>query len=428
MNLLPFQQTGVDWLAEHFRAILGDEMGLGKTVQVLGLVNTCPGIRRVLIVCPATLKLNWVREIEAWCPGRSAVVVSGTSSQEIPKADFTILNYDILKHRVQDLAKQYDLVVADEAHNLKNTEAGRTRAFFGHLIGGNRLLFLTGTPIPNRPKELWPLLHAIDPKTWKDRGRFEATYCGGHLGEHGWWADGATNLGELNTEIAPIMLRRLKKAVLPDLPELFHQVLELEGEAGQVSLDGWRGLLQAAEVLGDIPESEVSRLRRQEGVAKIPQVIEHLEGLFSAGKEKLVVFAYHRDVIQALADHFISAARIDGGTPSHLRDRQVKMFQENNRCNLFIGQIQAAGEGITLTAADHVVFAEIDWVPGRLAQAAMRCHRIGQKQNVLVQYLVTAGTFDAWMGKTIVRKMQNIGEALGDMRVSAVEELSKFFA
>lgn len=401
-QLLPFQAEGKEWLTSNFRCLLADEMGLGKTVQVLSLAQELPGIQKVLIVCPASLKLNWIREMKTWAPKflNRHSVLSGASIGS--PSDFTVVNYDILSGRIDELAAvKWDLVVADEAHNLKNTQAKRSSAFFGNLINANRLILLSGTPIPNRPKELWPLLRALDETEWEDREKFEARYCGGHYGDRGWWADGSTNLGELNAKLQPFMLRRLKKDVLLELPDKFYQTVELETK------DVW-------SERDEITLDEMATLRREEGLAKVSSVCEHLEELL-VERKKVVVFHYHREVGLALFNHFPSSVWVHGGTENGTRQTLVDRFQNEVGTELFIGQIQAAGEGITLTASDTVCFAELDWVPGRMKQAEDRLHRVGQKANVLVQHLVGEGTFDAWMSELLIKKSLNAGIALGDI-------------
>lgn len=410
-QLLPFQQEGTAWLKSHFRCLLADEMGLGKTVQVLSLAQDLPGIQKVLIVCPASLKLNWVREMKMWAPkftDRHSVLSGATIGKP---SDFTVVNYDILAGRIDELAgTAWDLVVADEAHNLKNITAKRSSAFFGNLIAANRLILLSGTPIPNRPKELWPLLRALDEEVWADREKFEYAYCGGHYGDRGWWADGATNLGELNAKLQPYMLRRLKKDVLTELPDKFYQTVELETKNVWADKE-------------DISLDEMATLRRQEGLAKVSSVCEHLEELLIERK-KVVVFHFHREVGLALFNHFPRSVWVHGGTENGTRQTLVDRFRNETGTQLFIGQIQAAGEGITLTASDTVCFAELDWVPGRMNQATDRCHRIGQKNNVLVQHLVGEGTFDAWMSELLIKKSLNAGIALGD--IDPVAEFKKY--
>ena len=440
MKLYPFQEEGVEWLKNHFRAILADEMGLGKTCQTVGLINACPGIRNVLIVCPASLKLNWVGELKAWLEKPTTITYVEGRSFDISRCGrIVVINYDILVDHIDALAqRKWDLVVCDEAHMLKNHEAKRAKAFFSSLIGANRLLFLTGSPIMNRPAELWPLLRAISEKTAGSYIDFTTRYCGGH-GEdgRGWVAVGADNLEELNAKLAPVMLRRLKKDVLKDLPSKSRQVIEI-GEAASnwtkirdAHPDEWRRRLSriqeaGGDLLGGLRDS-LSSIRREDGLAKVPFVLSHVRMLLEAG-EKVILFGWHRDVIRALRASLDPACPVIAGeTSTKERHAAVERFQSDDSCRLIIGNIQSMGVGLTLTASSLVVFAELDWVPNALIQAEDRAHRIGQKNNVQVQYLVAGGTIDARMGPSLVRKLNHIDRAVdGKKYVQEAHEYSWF--
>lgn len=437
MSLYPFQQQGVEWLINHFRALLADEMGLGKTVQVVELTNRCPGIQKVLIVCPASLKINWGREFSAWGRrGLSLEVVCGTTPKP-SNADVIIINYDILNSQVGWLkGVKWDLVVADEAHMLKNTETLRGEAFFSNLLRANRLLFLTGSPIMNRPAEIWSLLYAIDPKLPGSYAEFTERYCGGHHEDgRGWVAMGAQNLGELNQKLGPVMLRRLKKNVLKDLPAKTREVIQL-GDTSP-STRNWKEKLANIRDEGDITvdlAEALSAQRREDGLAKLPFVVSHVSMLLEAG-QKVILFAWHRDVVLALRERLSPNCPIITGWVSAKEKQEAHdRFQRDPECRLIIGNIQAMGVGWTLTASSLVVFAELDWVPFSLIQGEDRAHRIGQKDNVHVQYLVAGGTIDSRMGPSLVRKMNQIDHAVDGItpEVQApefnwLEEVKEFF-
>lgn len=467
LELLPFQRAGVAYAAERSACLIGDEMGLGKTVQALALVNLHPEIQRVLIICPASLRLNWAREARKWLHRPMAVdVLTSTHVQPDLFAQLVVVNYDILAKAAPFLRQvEWDLLVVDEAHYCKNLDTKRAqqvlqlawqceekagRSGKSSLVPvaprAKRRLFLTGTPVLNKPMELWPLLHLLDPVAWPKFWGFGLRYCAGFQGRWGWDFTGASNLDELQERLrSTIMVRRLKSEVLTELPAKRRQVIELEpnGATGLVQ-SGWDSYRQHQEALealryqvqlAKVSESEeeyrqavdalregvrvafteMARVRHEEAVAKLPLVISHLRDCLEDG-HKVVVFAHHLDVLHALATEFGEQAVLLAGETSMV-DRQaaVDRFQTDDSCRLFVGSIKAAGVGITLTAAAHVVFAELDWVPANLSQAEDRCHRIGQVDSVLVQHLVFQGSLDATMAQRVVEKQEVIDRALDKM-------------
>ena len=385
-----------------------------------------------------------------------------------------VVNYDVL-HKHEDVlhASEFDVLIVDEAHYLKNQKARRSKMVFGIPaspklraagvpdvpgIRAKRRIFLTGTPIANRPAELFPLISYLDPISWPDFFRFAVRYCNGHRRQFsstksGWDFSGASNLEELQEKLrSTIMIRRLKKDVLTELPPKRRQVIELTPdesgrEALRAELDAYKshaedeiaGLEAEAELAlaADDPASyanavarlekgssarfeEISALRLETARAKIPVALEFIR---EAAEEsaKVVVFAHHKEVVRALAKEFGEEAVIlVGDTPMIERQEAVDRFQRDPNVRIFIGSIMAAGVGITLTAAAHVIFFELDWVPGNVSQAEDRCHRIGQKESVLVQHLVLEGSLDAIMAKKIVAKQNVIDRALDARRDPSV--------
>lgn len=405
MQLKPYQVTGAHFLASNTGAILADEMGLGKTAQAIEAMKQVGG--KVLIVCPASLKLNWRDEIMAWGLPEPFVVFSGN----IEPADITIINYDILKKNKKFLINQeFNVIVFDEAHYLKNPQTNRTKAAMA-LTAKHRWM-LTGTPILNRPIELWPLLFMCDPATWANKRKFIDRYCDPKIistnGFKHWDINGASNAEELAERLAPMMLRRMKMDVLDDLPEKTRQVILFPPDSREVK-DAIKiereaaSKLKGAEYLGAIASA-----RRMLGEAKIEASIEHIKNVLEE-TAKVVVFAHHKVVINRLFMGLsaYSPVMITGETSSVERHRVVERFQKQD-ARVFIGNLQAAGTGLTLTAASVAVFVEQDWTPGILAQAEDRIHRIGQKANALIQYLVFDGSLDANMAKTVARKEETI--------------------
>lgn len=405
MRLKPYQVTGAHFLASNTGAILADEMGLGKTAQAIEAVKQVGG--KVLIVCPASLKLNWRDEIMAWGLPEPFVVFSGN----IEPADITIINYDILKKNKKFLINQeFSVIVFDEAHYLKNPLTNRTKAAMA-LTAKHRWM-LTGTPILNRPIELWPLLFLCDPATWANKRKFIDRYCDPKIistnGFKHWDINGASNIEELADRLAPMMLRRMKMDVLDDLPEKTRQVIVFppnsRGVKDAIKIEREAASkLKGAEYLGAIASA-----RRMLGEAKIEASLEHIKNVLEETK-KVVVFAHHKVVINRLFMGLSAygPVMITGETSSVERHRVVERFQKQD-ARVFIGNLQAAGTGLTLTAASVAVFVEQDWTPGILAQAEDRIHRIGQKAHALIQYLVFDGSLDANMAKTVAKKEATI--------------------
>ena len=446
---LPFQRAGIAYASAHPNCLIADEMGLGKTIQAIGLINADPGIQSVLVICPASLKINWQRELTHWLVRPATIGIANGGG--LPTQDIVICNYDILKkHRDGLRARAWDLMICDESHYLKNPKTQRTAEVLGKKeitpIAARRRLFLTGTPIVNRPIELWPILHATAPETLGKSCKYHATrYCAGTQTRWGWDVTGASNLDELQEKLrATLMVRRLKKDVLRELPPKRRQVIELPANGAQGAIGAEQAgyaaheerlatLRAAAELAKAGPEqdynaavtalregaqaafAEISRLRHDTAVAKTPAVAAHiLEALESDGK--IVVMAHHHDVINGLSatltEAQVSHTILTGETSLTDRQAAVDRFQSDATCRVFIGSIQAAGVGITLTASAHVIFAELDWVPGNISQAEDRTHRIGQANSVLVQHLVLEGSLDVTMAHTLVAKQEVIDSAL----------------
>ena len=449
LEYLPYQRAGIAYGLARPSTLIADEMGLGKTIQAIGICNADPDARSILIICPDSLKLNWRREWERWdTKGLSVAVANG----KFPSADVCIINYDILrKHRAAIRSRSWDLLVVDEAHYIKNGKAQRTAEVLGKwnkdaakrlaAIEAKRRIFLTGTPIVNRPAEAWILVHSLAPDVFGSWFSYMTRYAAAHRTRWGWDTSGASHLDELQEKLrASIMVRRLKKDVLTELPPKRRQVIELPAaglesvvrhehevwQRQQDSLEALRVRVELAKASENAAEyeaavsalrqgemaafTELSRLRHETALAKLPQVIAHLQDSVEQGK--VVCFCHHKDVVAAILAEFPDAVSITGDTPMQVRQDAVDRFQSDESCRLFVGNIQAAGVGLTLTASSHVIFAELDWVPGNVSQAEDRCHRLTQVNSVLVQHLVLEGSLDATMARVIAAKQDVIDRAL----------------
>lgn len=433
---LPYQVDGIRFCASRKASLLADEMGLGKTIQAIGAINLL-GAKKVLVVCPAGLKLNWARELKSWLTVKRNVQILMTSGETIsPAADIVIVNYDLLTYGMkydkdgrilgggiydQLVSRDWAIGIFDEAHYMKNREAARTCAVLQKGRIASRCIykiFMTGTPVLNRPVELYPILRAaardvIEP--YSDFRQYAIRYCDGYLEKDTqiFRCEGATHTDELNERLHKnFMLRRLKADVLKDLPEKRYQIVPLSLTDATRKLVESEFQWDAAKfkriaVGGDL--GEMTTHRREIALAKLNQCCEFICSVFES-VEKLVVFAYHRDVIKGLAEnlsHF-NPVVVMGGISAKDKQNAVDQFQTDEKTRLFIGQIEAAGTGITLTAASHIVFVESSWVPGIVHQAIDRCHRIGQKNSVLAQFLVVEKSIEETIMRTIVDKMKVI--------------------
>lgn len=445
-EFLPFQRAGVSYAIARFLekrgCLIADEQGLGKTVEAIGVINAVEDIKKVLIVCPNTLKINWRDELKRWLTKPLEVAIISAGKDWNRAAAIQIVNYDLV-HKLTGLAEMnWDLRILDESHATKNAKTIRTKATLS--IPARYKLSLTGTPILNRPVDLWTTLSDLDPGTWDPKRGFFAfakRYCGATRGYGGHWDfSGASNTEELQDRLrSSLMIRRLKSQVLTELPAKRRSVIELptngaarlceseevEWERQEDRMRPLRVAVEMAKVSED-PEvyrqavealragqgaafAEMAKLRHDIGMAKLPKVIEFCREAVEGGK--LVIFAHHIDVVAGLVAEFEGCAVVTGETPADKRQGEVERFQNDPECRVFVGNL-AAAEGITLTASSHVVFAEGQWVPGKLAQMEDRCHRIGQRDSVLVSYLVLEGSLDARMLQACVDKLDVIDRAL----------------
>jgi len=431
-------------------------MGLGKTVQALGLIREIYA-SRILVVCPASLKLNWDREAKRWLPPgfQHHIVATGKDLVWVPQNTIIIINYELIEPHHEALSEtDWDLIIVDEAHYLKNTTAKRTKLMLrkkskkwdkmGLCHCSKRVIFLTGTPLLNRPVEFWPLANFCAPDDFFNWRYFVNDYCGGS-------PKGSSNTQELQTKLRKLlMVRRLKKDVLTELPAKSRQVIEmpcspklqaiidaemeewnaheddikeLEAKAKEAKVnkneekyrDATRELTQARFVAF----SRMAAVRRITAIAKLPLCIAHIKLLLES-VDKLVIFCHHHGALDGLAEALASynPVCVDGRVTKDARQEAVDKFQDDPEARVFIGGIKAAGVGITLTAASTVVFVELDWTPGINTQAEDRLHRIGQEDQVLVQHLVLEGSLDAKIAKDCVEKQEVIDNVLDKEEVA----------
>jgi SWI/SNF-related matrix-associated actin-dependent regulator 1 of chromatin subfamily A len=418
-ELKPFQRAGVRYLLQQRRAFLADEQGLGKTIEALATLEA-DGAYPAIVVCPASLKLNWLRELSLWLPHRSAQALTGTrTSAPVEPADVTVVNYDIVAARLSALsAIAPRALVLDESHYCKNAAAKRTQAVQQLSTAVPRdglVLALTGTPVMNRPPELISQLRIL--------GRLADFGSGAQFGKRFRGADAHLRLHwHLR---ARCFARRLKADVLPQLPAKTRAVvpIELDNEPeyrlAENDLIAW---LQSqpydlheldARVAAALRAERLVRLNALKLLAargKLHAALAWIHDFCSSG-ERLVVFAHHREIQRALLERFPHALHILGEDSPVARDAALQAFQAPDRPEnqLIVCSIEVAGHGITLTRSSNVAFLELDWTPAKHDQAEDRCHRFGQEDTVNANYLLAAGTVDETIATLLERKRAVIG-------------------
>lgn len=437
-SLYPFQVRGVEFIeARRGRALLADEMGLGKTIQALAWLALHPELRPAIVLCPAHLKLNWVREIQQTMPGRQNVqVLFGTTPTQLT-GEIVIINYDILPSWLDTLIDWAPkALIVDEAHYCKNTKAQRTKAAKTLARHAPHVVALTGTPIVNRPIEGHNIIQMIDKRLFPNFWEYVHRYCGARHNGFGWDYSGASNQEELHQKLTgTIMLRRLKADVLPDLPDKTRSYipLELDNRAEYTAAeDDFIRFVRARKGAAAAERAKAAEyLVRIEGLkqlaveGKIKPIIQWIED-FIDNNGKLVVFATHKFTVNALLDAFPNVAvKVDGSVPAAGRESAILAFQTDPRVKLFVGNIRAAGTGITLTAASAVAFVELPWTSGELSQAEDRLHRIGQKSAVNIYFLLANETIEERIAALLDEKRRTLSAILDGEEVKETELLTK---
>jgi len=442
LQYLPYQKAAIEYASKTGRGVLiADEPGLGKTVQALGICNLTAnvGVQRVLVICPAGVRLHWIHEIRRWSMSPENRLVDAVASRRDIEgalrrnAVFCVVTWDLLKDfNAAAGGTNWNTVIADEAHYAKEPRTARAVALRDICERSGQPVFLTGTPICNYPKELFGLLDILRPGLFNSYPRYAERYCDRKWNGHRWDDSGASNLHELHRIVrSECMVRRLKKDVMQGLPakrRLLHEIepdtqalrdcLDASKHSGQLSLafdetdlsDTWD---EAKRALMPAEASEITKWRRQTALAKAPQVAARVSELVRSG-EKVLVFGWHKEAIADLVERLASfkPVSVTGSTPQDARARRLEMFRSDPTCKVAVCNIQAVGVGLSIEHVRHVVMAETSWRPADMWQAEDRAHRIGQDSEVTVHYCVVAGTVEAYMYKRFFEKQRVIDQAL----------------
>jgi len=403
---------------------------------------------RILVLCPAIGRVSWAIQFRTWLSKpRPVYTYPNDTAGLIPPGPLAlIVTIDWLQNprnaakliKALRTADPFGVAFVDEAHYLKNPEANRTRAVYGNKLDLARSVLercravwlATATITPNHVGELYPhlrglfgpmLLQLFANEMPSDHD-FKMRFTNMRHTNFGWQIDGndRKEIPALRDALRPYFLARLKRDVLPDLDPITQVLLPLEVQDKGDPIDArLAALLQTAEgtALNDLLDDEhVASRRRALGELKATAVIEWIKNLLQDPDKKLVVFAYHRSVLDKLQAAFApkyGTARIDGSTPHSARLLAVDRFQNSPGCRLFLGQTLASNTSITLTAAQDVLLLEPEWTPVQNYQAISRCHRIGQAGSVTVYFAYAHGTVDEPIIKTLRRKAKDFMDLLG---------------
>lgn len=417
-ELFPYQKEGVRFLVNGKKyKYLADDMGLGKTAQLIIAADRIKA-KRIVVICPAGIKYHWARQFHQWSNTKRSVFVVENTKSLIPHwAEIIVVNYELLLNDKEDSIyaqlkrrasrnSKYDLVIADEAHYIKNKDAQRSRRIFGRnsfLVEARRIWLASGTPYLNYPVEIFYPASKLAKELIAPYNDYEAfcnQYCAGRMNFTGQYV-GASNIEELRERLRPFILRRTKEEVLHQLPDKVHTVVDVD-----------------VEVYCSVEDTPMSTVRREVGLAKIPHAVKHISDVIQS-RQKLVVFCHHRDVIFGISEKLQCEHEIIiGGLSAEEKQKRVDSFIENPDVQVIILQTHTGGQGVDglQKVCSYVLMVEPDWSPGVMDQAIDRLYRIGQKSTLFVNYLVARGTLDDIIKEKETGKREVIVKLLQDDR------------
>ena len=459
----PYQVKGVEYVeSRNGRALIADEMGLGKTIQALCWLHRHPEARPAIVVCPASLKANWIKETNKWLPNEPVYSLTGrwTKTKKTPTDGIIVINYDIIPNKYEKVKDEYtgkiksveqrntgwgdqlvkmnpQSITFDEIQYIKNLKSNRGKACTRLAKKIPNVMGLSGTPIENRPVEFFNPIKIINPTIFPSYWKYAQEFCGAKHNGFGWDFSGATNTKELYEKLSrTIMVRRLKKDVLPELPPKNRMVVTVDiNNRKQYDIAAGDILAYIKETSGQeaadkAAEAEqlvaIEKLKQLSIEGKIDSCIEWIERYLEMN-DKLVVFCVHTKILEKLMEHFKDiAVSIYGKTSLKKREANKDAFQENPNVRLLIGNVKAAGVGLTLTAAAATVTIELGWKPAEHIQAEDRVHRIGQEaDSVFAYYLIAKGTIEESIATLLDSKMKVLGQVLDGEEVSKTSLLTE---
>ena len=421
-SLYPHQADGVAYLLSKKRVILADDMGLGKTRQAIVAMEAGAPEGKILVVCPASLKLNWKREIQL-VDTAAAVEVIGVDREAADDPRWLIVNYDILrKHadRLHDI--EWAGVILDEAHFIKNASQrtnyclkllGVQADAHAPVIGPEYVFLLTGTPMTNRPKDLFNLLRCVGHPAARSFLSFARRYCDAYRNDYGWVTTGASNIDELNLLMKEVSIRRKKEEVL-DLPPKIRSWVPVDITGSKAAFNAVERFLNwYADTDPSQPNdteflARLTKVRTALHKAKHKAVEERIRDVVAAGEKVVVFTCFSEGIARHKKKLGETAVTITGSDTPGKRMDAVDRFQSDDTVRVALCNIIAGGVGITLTTGTHVIFQDLDWVPANHAQAEDRCYRLGQERRVTVEYFIAAGTLDSYISQLLEQKIKLI--------------------
>jgi SWI/SNF-related matrix-associated actin-dependent regulator of chromatin subfamily A-like protein 1 len=466
MRLKHHQYSGCRWIVKHPSTLQADSMGAGKTIMAAVSARKL-GYRKILVICPASVKVNWRREMRKWYHDPS-LTIGICYSDYFPQTDVVIINFELLERHKTKYNKdgvlvqkgmlderEWEAIIVDECHKIKSPRRQRTRAILGEKyrnkviqppLDAKLKMAMSGTPIVNRPAEVWPVAKWLWPKSFPQFHPFAMRYCGAKRGKYGWDTTGSSNEQELNSRLRFLgMIARPKSITHAEVPGKSRRIIEFDSRgmkrvldqeseafrqefadlqddqlraeaAASLGVEGqWRSAMKDLRNRVMQPIGELTRVRQEAALAKLPKVIEHIhKELSDRPDEKLVLFCWHKDVAHQLHQEFPSVM-ITGDVSADDRQRAIDQFQDGD-AKVFVGTIASCGAGINLTAASRVFFVELHWVPGDMLQAEDRVHRLGQTSECEITYLVAEGSIDAVMAERIIDKIEIIEQCTGPIQ------------
>lgn len=421
-KLLPFQKEGVVFgISKHGRVMIGDEMGLGKTYQALAIADFYREDWPLFICTTASTRDSWARHVQELLPSVLVhnICVLSAKQQYIGDAKVLITSYNLMEKCTEMLLeKKFGVLILDESHTLKNSKAKCTVVADRLSTQARRVILLSGTPALSRPLELFSQLQMIDRRFFNFID-YTSRYCAAKQTNFGWDASGQSNLPELNIVLRlKFMVRRLKADVLPQLAEKFRETVVLDpallwhGSDVDKTLQNYTNDITKSK--GRDRECILLKFYAETAVVKARAVCEYLNSLVKQNI-KFIVFAHHKVMMEAISDSLekqkVKYIQIDGSTRSDVRSELVEIFQNKESVKVALLSLKACNSGITLTAAETIVFAELDWNPSTLAQAESRAHRIGQKGSVTCRYLMANKTADDIIWNMLKQKQDVLNKA-----------------
>ena len=418
------QKLAIEKLVANERFILADDMGLGKTTSTV-IASLESGSKKILVICPASLKINWYREIQNYTD-RSISIVEGKKWES---ADFVIVNYDIIKNfhdseNVENsviVKENFDLVIIDEAHYIQNKKAARTQLCNDVANKIGKVWLLTGTPLTSRPINYFNLLELVDSPVAQNWMAYVRRYCDGFQFRAGnrkiWNVNGSSNLEELRDRTQHTILRRLKEEIL-DLPDkiITPIYLDLKSDTYKALMgeyfDWYRNNEESKSLA--LQFSKLMKVRQIISQEKIKNTIEIANSSIDQEK-KVIIFTNFTDTLNQFVDYFKKdCVYLDGSCSKNQRQEAVDRFQNDDKVKVFVGNLKAAGVGITLTAAEVVIMNDLSFVPSDHSQAEDRAYRIGQNKGVSIYYPIFENTIEGKIYDILSRKKNIFETVMGD--------------